>query len=239
MVEHPMDETEAIVDRYLRVQDYQDVVYEPDGNVPPDFLVDGTIAIEVRLLNKHKETGDGPRGLENVEAAAVAVVREVLDSLGSSQIGPSWFVVFGFSRPLPPWKKLKLALASMLADFDEPPGNMSARMEIVPRFHVQLFRALKQMPNRFTLNGYIDQDRIGSIRADMLRNLVICVEDKSHKVERVLNRYSQWWLVLVDSISGGLDEADQAWLQARFTVETPWERVIVVDPANPEQAFSL
>jgi len=43
-----MDASEKLVAKYLAHRGYMDVIYEPDGNVPPDFLVNGCIAIEVR-----------------------------------------------------------------------------------------------------------------------------------------------------------------------------------------------
>jgi len=43
-----MDSSERIVYEYLSSQGFSDVAYEPDGNVPPDFLLNGRIAVEVR-----------------------------------------------------------------------------------------------------------------------------------------------------------------------------------------------
>lgn len=43
-----------------------DIIYEPDGNIPPDFLVKPSLAIEVRRLNKHiqLEFNERPEPLE-------------------------------------------------------------------------------------------------------------------------------------------------------------------------------
>ena len=40
-----MDATEAVIEQYLKSVGFTDVVHEPDGKVPPDFLVDGSIAV--------------------------------------------------------------------------------------------------------------------------------------------------------------------------------------------------
>ena len=45
------NEDEKIVYKYLQSLGYTDIIYEPDGNIPPDFLIDDTIAVEVRRLN--------------------------------------------------------------------------------------------------------------------------------------------------------------------------------------------
>ncbi|MEZ4719401.1 MAG: hypothetical protein R2851_25450 [Caldilineaceae bacterium] len=49
-----MDDSErkAYEDTFA-AQGFENVVYEPDGNIPPDFLVDERIAIEVRRLNQN------------------------------------------------------------------------------------------------------------------------------------------------------------------------------------------
>ncbi len=47
-----MNRDERIVEGYLNSLNLGKAVYEPDGKVPPDFLVDGRIAIEVRRLNQ-------------------------------------------------------------------------------------------------------------------------------------------------------------------------------------------
>jgi hypothetical protein len=59
-----MDFSERKVYQHLASRGFNDIVYEPDGNVAPEFLVNRSIAIEVRRLNQHRDTEDGPRGLE-------------------------------------------------------------------------------------------------------------------------------------------------------------------------------
>ena len=61
-----MDETVLLADRDLRSLELGPVVYEPDGNVPPDFAIDGSIAVEVRRLNQNYEEPDGAEGLEEL-----------------------------------------------------------------------------------------------------------------------------------------------------------------------------
>ena len=44
-IQDDMDGSEEVVYQYLAARGFTDVVYEPDGQVPPDFLVNGRIAI--------------------------------------------------------------------------------------------------------------------------------------------------------------------------------------------------
>lgn len=49
-----MKEEEVMAEEYLRNCGYSanQIEFEPDGSVPPDFVVEKTIAIEVRRLNQ-------------------------------------------------------------------------------------------------------------------------------------------------------------------------------------------
>jgi hypothetical protein len=42
-----MDRSETLAYNHLVFRGFSSPVYEPDGNVPPDFLLDGRIAVEV------------------------------------------------------------------------------------------------------------------------------------------------------------------------------------------------
>src|SRR5206468_13124046 len=70
-----MDKSEQIAESHLRSRGFQDIMYEPDGNVPPDFLVDGQIAVEVRRLNQNEDTPEGPRGLEEAAIPLQAKIK--------------------------------------------------------------------------------------------------------------------------------------------------------------------
>jgi hypothetical protein len=59
-----MNREEKIAEAYLKSLGFKNVVFEPDGNIPPDFSMDGRIAVEVRRLNQHFFTKDEVRGLE-------------------------------------------------------------------------------------------------------------------------------------------------------------------------------
>jgi hypothetical protein len=63
-----MDDSEKLVEIYLKNIGFNDVRYETDGNFPPDFVADGRIAVKVRRLNQNfdERKGRGIRGLEEV-----------------------------------------------------------------------------------------------------------------------------------------------------------------------------
>ncbi len=101
-----MDPTEKLVSDHLTHRGYTTVVYEPDGNIPPDFLVDGVIAIEVRRLNQNHFDGAHTKGIEETAISLWHKIKLLVDSLGTPVRGESWFVYFHFTRPVEPWKTL-------------------------------------------------------------------------------------------------------------------------------------
>jgi hypothetical protein len=54
-----MNDSEKAVYEYLTSLGFRTVVYEPDGKVSPDFLIDGRIAVEARRLNQNEDTASG------------------------------------------------------------------------------------------------------------------------------------------------------------------------------------
>ena len=76
---------------YLVDRGFADLIYEPDGNVPPDFLIDGYIAVEARRLNQNEESTGGYRGLEEVwqplDKLVQKVVASTFDKLSSMRAG--------------------------------------------------------------------------------------------------------------------------------------------------------
>src|SRR5712691_4749237 len=101
-----MDSSEKVVSEYLAHRGFRDVLFEPDGNVPPDFLFEGRIAVEVRRLNQNEETSEGPRGLEEVAIPLQAKVIRLLATLGPATGDESWYVTYSLRRPVPQWNQL-------------------------------------------------------------------------------------------------------------------------------------
>ena len=82
-----MDSSERIAYQYLSHQGFSDVAYEPDGNVPPDFLLNGRIAVEVRRLRKElDEPGDDPRAPYHREHEFAGCVERLL----AHELGIDW-----------------------------------------------------------------------------------------------------------------------------------------------------
>ncbi|MFZ3115077.1 MAG: hypothetical protein WA133_03795 [Syntrophales bacterium] len=233
-----MDRSEQVVFEYLSHSGFRDVVYEPDGNVPPDFLIDGRIAVEVRRLNQNEETPNGHRGLEKVAIPLMARVKALLKTLGPSD-GESWYVMYRLRRPLPPWDQLAAALRSDLAAFRNNPDRCRATRTVSPKFSVTLIKAGMPYPDFFVPGGFADSDSGGFVLAELSRNIRICVTEKTRKVACVRAKYPEWWLVLVDRIGYGIDERDHEEVRQLFQFEHSWDKIVLVNPLDATQGYEL
>jgi len=234
-----MDPSEKLAYNYLTRQGFKTIVYEPDGNIPPDFLVDGRVAVEVRRLNQHKKTGRGNRGLEEVAIPLRISVRSLLESLGPPKTGESWFVFFRFQRPKERWKVLQSKLRHHLEAFRDGQQHDRTSISVSPNFKLEIFRATNVHPSFFVFGGSSDQDSGGWLLAEMEKNLEICIEEKTRKIAVARDKYAEWWLVLIDHIGYGLDDFDRQMFRDQVRVEHDWDKVILLDPHNHKRAFEI
>jgi hypothetical protein len=236
-----MNRSERLIASYLAHVGYSEVVHEPDGNHPPDFLVDGRIAVEVRRLNQNIETADGTRGIETEFVTLVRLVQRVLASLDRPAHDGSWFLFYSFRRPLvQPWREFERRLTQSLANLDVQRIQDGVKVELMPNFRVSMYRAEPSYPTLFVFAGCSDSDSGGFVLGEIVRNVGICVAEKTRKVARVRAKYPEWWLALVDHIgSANLSEVELHHLRAAFEVEDPWQKIILVNPDDPTRAVTL
>jgi hypothetical protein len=228
---------EALADRYLRSIGFVDPVFEPDGNIPPDFLCDGRIAVEVTRLNQRDAEG---AGLEEHSIPLTHRFVALLASLGPPAADGCYFVGFTFRRPLGRWPMLRERIKSTLLAFEYSTLGDSnyARVPIAERFEIAILRASKVGTHRFGLAGLNDHDSGGWIVSELIRNIQITVAEKVEKIAPYRSRYPEWWLVLVDTIS--LASADDAFALREHVARSPeWARVVLIDPRKPESAQVL
>jgi hypothetical protein len=232
------DASEKIVSEHLAHRGFRDVVFEPDGNVPPDFLADGRIAVEVRRLNQNVETPAGPRGLEQEEFPLRAMVEGLLPTLGPATGDESWFVYYSLRRPLPQWKQLEVALRQELAAFRNDPERRPPRRGAVPGLRrIDLIRAGDSYPDFF--GGSSDSDSGGFVLSEQIRNIRICVAEKTRKMAPVRHKYPEWWLALVDRIGFGNTSSDVERLRQLLELNHSWDKIILINPLDATEGHEL
>ena len=237
-----MDKSESLVRNYLEHLGYERIVYQPDGNVTPDFSVDRRIAIEVRQLNQNELTESGGfQGLDTDRISTERKFRRLLGALGPARSGTSWFVGYQLKRPIPRWKQIEAELRSQLENFrDNENYQRPSVIKVANDFEVQIFhKATHPHPTCFVYGYSSDRDIGGFVFGEPQWNLRLCVEDKIRKIARVRHKYPEWWLIFVDYIGFGIDACDEELYRTRLEIQHDLDRVILVSPLDVRRAFDI
>ncbi len=235
-----MDDTERIAKEYLSSLNLGELTYEPDGNVPPDFLIDGDIAVEVRRLNQQIDLpGGGTEALDSLSNPFIKGLERYLQEISPSIDGESWFVYVSFSRPLEGRQELRKQLKNALVTFMKDRERTRCTLSITPHLEIDLKRANQTYPSFFQIRGYDDLDSGGFVLAETIKGLLVCIPEKEKKIAPFRGRYSEWWLVLVNHISLRLNSEDQRRLRESPPLSHSWDKVILVNPLVPSDAFEI
>ena len=227
---------------YLTSRGFAEVVYEPDGNVPPDFLIDGRIAVEARRFNQHDRAPNRPRGLEVLSKPVVTTVRRAIKSMGPPlrSAPSSWFVQYTIKRPVPPRKELTRLVTAALGSFRDQPHHQPVMLRVSPAITLTLHRASSVHPTFFVLGAWSDRDHEIFTMAAAIRNIQICIAEKTRKAAPYRRKYPEWWLVLEDHISfDGFNASERVRLRELAEIDSDWDKIILVNPNNRAIGFEL
>lgn len=231
-----MDRSEELAKVYLDSLGLGPAVYEPDGQVPPDFMI-GDIGIEVRRLNQNFESDDGYEGLESVEASVLRYVEKLLPTYGPPKDGQGWWVSLTFWRPLD-GKAVKRELPKVLAAFYAHPNPEGLDTKLTQNFELEIRPAGIPVANHFMLGASSDFDQGGFVASEIIRNLNLCIAEKAAKIAPNIDRYREWWLVLPDYIGPNLNADERSTIGEHVNTLT-FSRVVLIHPRYPTKALVL
>ncbi len=224
-----MNRDETLVKQFLTSLDMGPITYEPDGSIPPDFLVNGRIAVECRRLNKHYLHNGRPRGLEEDSIPLLQSLENLLSEFGPPCDGRSWFVMLRVKRPLAPWRLLRGRLKAALQGAIAAPDVSIVEIPIEKGFTVRIAPATPNPHWTFAIGAFTDFDRGGWVVADVISNLTVYVNDKTNKVRTHRAKYPTWWLILVDYIGYARDGVD---VRSHFKRPAEWDRLVLLSPID-------
>lgn len=235
-----MDNTEKHVREHLIYCGYAHIEYEPDGNIPPDFLVDGKIAVEVRRLNQRYFSESDEKGLEEVAIPLWNGLSKLLASFGPPSRGESWYVFYRFSRPIGTWKTLERTIRTGLQSFLADKNHSKRLVAKTHGIEIEVI-ARKSQPHTsmFVLAGCSDQDSGGWLLAEMEANIRYCASEKSRKILKFRPKYERWWLALVDHIGYGLDNFDREMFRDQVSVDHDWDKILIIDPSDHKRWLEI
>lgn len=82
------------------------------------------------------------------------------------------------------------------------------------------------------------KDAGGFVASEIIRNLNLCVAEKTAKIASYKDRYQEWWLVLPDYIGPDLNADERGAIGDHLDLRT-FSRVILVHPRMPTEAVVL
>jgi hypothetical protein len=238
-----LEPSEERAERYLRYLGYTDIDPQPEGERKfPDFLVNGTIGVEVRLLNINSVNENGrlvsKRDGDEVHSFAHHM-RKFLKSLGPPPAGVSWSVRARFKRPFPKWGRLKPEMDHALKEFLKYPQD-EVIVPITDNLGLKIRRRVGSHTDCFLWGFYDDLDNNSAYWLESEReiNLNLCIDAKTRaRAKASLKRnYSEWWLIFDDRIGYGteFDSPERMNIQ-----HDGWDKIILLNPVDPTIAYEV
>ncbi len=235
-----MDSSEKVAYEFLRHRfRCETVCHEPNGNRIPDFLVSQRVAIEVRRLNQNVYDGSIRRGLEEISIPIDDMLRELLPKLGASCGDESWFVNFQIPpQQVRPDRGLKKKVWGVLKRFRDSTERCERSEKVLvlydfpdTDFCLKVFRASKIHSSFFIFCPSQDRRRGGFVLSKIISNISVCVKEKTEKLRKsgMMDKYAEWWLVLVDHIDGDLNDREMEKLCWSIRVPPEWARIVVLN----------
>jgi hypothetical protein len=229
-----MDETEQRAEAYLVAKGFPAPVFEPDGRVPPDFLVDGRIAVEVRRLTQLTRSNARPEALEELTIPLITRIQALAATFGPPDT-EAWLLTLDFKRPLPRWRHLHGPIYAFLQEVQRlgPGGALEA--EIHPNLRLEASPGSPVRTDMFHLGVTHDKDSGGWMWEELELSLKHAIEEKTSKVAPYQERYPEWWLLLLDHVTYARP------LPPDFALfcPRPWQRLTLVNPLSPAMSLDV
>ena len=252
MARQPENEDERIAREWLKLQGYTNIEW-PDRD-PPDFVVDGKYAVEVRRMNPIIEIDGQKKGEEELRIRLFDAVKRILDSFGPSVKGRGFSISCEYDYPglpLPQSKVLEQQIKKVLQPFrdevlksDQIPSLLPSELELECGVCLDLQFENQQLSMfSIELQGVSDGNGcwlLGEVR----KSLQHSIEEKRHKICRKIAEQEslyhdhEWWLLLIyrmfDMPLQILQQDDMESLSREVRVQKPLSRVFVISPENLE-----
>lgn len=246
-----MDINESHVDQWLQDQGYTNVQFVTDTNdQPPDFIVNGSIAVEVRRLNWM--FGDENKGLECVEEPTKQDIKSVLRGAEQPPQGCKVFVSCDlFRTDLPDSNTIIREVQEAASDYVErikdslrqgqppSPSRVEASLGMSIRFDTLTNSAANQFELMSVVAGVDDS---GWVVRDSIDNINRSINKKSDKIRDKHKIYTEWWLVLVEhnvhpTVLRNTDELQT--VRNELVDTTLWSRIIILSNLEGVSPLSL
>ncbi|EIZ1174022.1 hypothetical protein MOV00_004214 [Vibrio vulnificus] len=235
-----MNREELLAKNYLESLNLSSIIYEPDGNIPPDFLVDNHIAVEVTRLNEHIKVQGVLKRLDDDSSSITAFIKNVLHDFESDLQGVNFWVTIHIKRPFGNRKTVKRKLRELLSSIESREAVLGQREWYVSDGLSISFMEATPCSTKpvFMLGGISEHDIGGYVYEDVSKNVGYCVESKSSKIQPYKSKYQEWWLILIDSIAYGCYPEYIDNFKATFE-KGSFNKVIVLEAIHGQYVFEI
>ncbi len=233
-----MNEDEHIVEGYLKSQGYKHVIYEPDGNQPPDFLINGNIACEARRLNQFHMQNGRYVPLENLEYPLYQKLNQIFSSFKDSSLPNSAFVGYSIRRP---FKLNKTTVKEIEAVCREQMNHITSRREytIADNLYLTFIPSEKLEKQIYLFGSMLDYNKGGFIISETIKSLNFIISEKDRKVEPYSSRYDEWWLILVNHIFFDIDRLENDQIKHGMNRPERFSQIHIISPIERGKGYMV
>jgi len=233
-----MDKSEQIAQGYLRQQGWSSVVFEPNGERPPDFSVCDELAVEVMRLSRWVESEALTE--ESISIPLWEMIQEVLRGFDDRYGGKTYWVGLEHgsfapkSLPADTKEQLKTGLEQFLESERALPYTLTIRDEENNiRLSLTVFAEGTPVKGRtFKLGTQVDTGVLPPDVTLYTENIKRCVAKKSKIIAQYKHEYPRWQLLLVDFLTPGLDPDEVEQVKASITDLQEFDSLVVVNYAG-------
>ena len=223
-----MDRFEELAFEFLNSHYGIAATYEPRGKASfPDFSIDGRVAAEVTSLEKYVSIGpDQTVGVRETYFGIRTSIENALSRIPRDRTGRTYCVAVRFRRPVSIPKVREFILREIPALAQEVEGEADIGGAGGASFSILSLDGDKTPT--FWIGLVSDMDASGWVYDDVRRSIENAIQYKTNKINDALDLYSEFHLVLINTVTGGaMGEGADALRDLRFAMG-PWNAISLI-----------
>jgi len=195
-----MNEDEKIAKKYLRGID-NNAVFEPDGNIPPDFSIKNKIGVEVRRLNQQYRKNGRTEGLEQKRFLLLNVISKELEKYILVEGDDKYWLSLSFKRDIGNTKDIKKNLKKAIDEFHLQDASIPFNYKLAQNVSIKFFSKAGTSNQKYKIGMESDRDSAAWVVSMYIEDTTYCIMEKEQKIKPYYKKYEKWWLLLVDHLS--------------------------------------
>lgn len=200
------------------------IQYEPIPNSPPDFLLKGNIAVEVRRLNKYVFS----ENIEDKYYKIKSMFRSITDELNiKTDYDKSYLVSVIYNRPIKLTKKDRKGIIKLLSDSSLDTG-LNNKIFYSENLSFNIKQAKTKMDVKFKLVSFHDKDKGGFPSREKYESLKIILSEKEGKIKSNFDQFNIWWLILIDHIDPYSNNIDKRQLLSLPYIQNKFDKIFIL-----------